>query len=154
MNSPNDNEKKTDNMESQKQQTSACGPECGCHTSGASGKARWVIGAIVLVAAGALVVRAIIKSDSTSTQTSTPNVAASTAPQTPAGTVTTISALSELNTMAVNTDVVFVFLPSKGKASSNPPSAPMKDAARTIELKGLKCGLFTLKAEQVPDRSG
>lgn len=148
MRSPNENGKQPDNVESQKQQTAACGPECGCHNSGAPGKTRWVIGAIVLIAAGVLVVRAVTKGNGASTQTSTSNVAASAASQTSAGAVTTISALSELNVVAANTDVVFIFLPSKGKASSNPPSTPMKNAANTIESKtGSKCGLFTLKTD-------
>ena len=38
-------------------------------------------------------------------------------------------------------------MPGKEGASVNPPTTPMKGAARTIESKaGLKCGLFTLKA--------
>jgi hypothetical protein len=52
-----------------------------------------------------------------------------------------------LNSVAANTDAVFIFLPGKGGASGNPPSTPMRSAANTIESKiGAKCGLFTLKA--------
>ncbi|MFA6562356.1 MAG: hypothetical protein WCV00_10660 [Verrucomicrobiia bacterium] len=134
-------------MELPKQQAAACGPGCDCHASGASGKTRWVIGVIVLIAAGVLVVRAVTKGAGASTQTSTPNVAASAASQTSAGAVTTIDALSDLNSVAANTDAVFIFLPGKGGASGNPPSTPMRSAANTIESKiGAKCGLFTLKA--------
>ena len=159
MNSPNEDPKKPDNMELLKQQAEACGPECGCHASGASGKTRWVIGAIVLVAAGVLVVRAVNKSDSASSQTSAPSVAAPAASQTsanasdpPGGTAETsvgkmLGAISELNSVATNTSAVFIFLPGKGGASGNPPSTPMKSAANTLESKiGVKCGLFTLKA--------
>ncbi len=147
MNSPNNDGKQPDNMESQKQQTATCGPECGCHASGASGKTRWVIGAIVLIAAGVLVVRAVTKGDGASTQTSTPNAAASATSQTSAGAVTTIGALSELNSVATNTTAVFIFLPGKEGTSDNPPSTPMKSAASTLESKtGAKCGLFALKA--------
>lgn len=162
---PNEDGKPTDNMESLKQQAAGCGPGCGCHTAGAPGKARWVIGVIVLVAAGALVVRAMIKNDQASSQPSTPTFASLAASPTPAsesgaGTNsvvaapipetsvgTSIGALAELNTVAAKTDAVFVFLPGKDRTSGNPPSTPMNAAARMVESKaGLKCGLFTLKA--------
>jgi hypothetical protein len=60
--------------------------------------------------------------------------------------VTSIGAIAELNTVATNLDAVFIFLPGKEGISVNPPLTPMQGAARTIEFKGLKCGLFTLKA--------
>jgi len=123
-----------------------------------------VIGAIVLVAAGVMVVRAMTKSDGIPTQAVAPAFAASIASQTAAGTGrtvtssevappvaetsvgTTIGALSELDTVAAKTDAVFIFLPGKDGTSDNPPSTPMKGAARTIETQGKKIGLFTLKA--------
>ena len=158
MNSSNEDPKKTDDMELLKQQAAACGAECGCHAPRASGKTRWVIGAVVLVAAGVLVVRAVTKGDGASTQTSAPSVAAPAASQTSANASgaaggkaetsvgTTIGAFSELNSVAANTTAVFIFLPGKGGTSSNPPSTPMKSAASTLESKiGAKCGLFTLK---------
>ena len=55
------------NMERLKEDASACGPGCACNT-GPSGRARWVIGAVVLVVAGALVARAVLKSDSVAAQ--------------------------------------------------------------------------------------
>jgi len=58
---------------------------------------------------------------------------------------TTLGAFAELNTAAAKTDAVFVFLPAREGTSAKPPSAPMKAAARTIEAKGFKCALFTLK---------
>lgn len=147
MNSPDDGGKQPDNVELPKQQAAACGLGCGCHAAGAAGKTRWVIGAIVLIAAGVLVVRAVTKGAGASTQTSTPSVAASAASQTSAGAVTTIGALSELSTVAANTTAAFIFLPGKGETSGNPPLTPMKSAASTLESKiGAKCGLFTLKA--------
>ena len=61
MTTNNENPRPADNMEMLKQQASACGSECGCHAPKASGKVRWVVGAIILIAAGTLVVKAIIK---------------------------------------------------------------------------------------------
>lgn len=165
MNTPKKDGKQSDNMELLKQQASACDTGCGCHATAMPGKMRWVIGAIVLVAAGVMVVRAMTKSDGTPTQAVAPAFAASIASQTAAGTGrtvtssevappvaetsvgTTIGALSELDTVAAKTDAVFIFLPGKNGTSGNFPSTPMNGAARTIESKaGLKCGLFTLKA--------
>ena len=151
MNTPNENGKLTDNMELLKQQASACGPGCNCNATGTPGKTRWVIGAIVLVAAGVLVARDIIKSDGSSSETSgqafalpiaaTNSIAA--APTTEKR-MEPIGALAELNAVAVKLDAVFVFLPGKDGTSSNSPASTMNKAARTIEAQGKKIGLFTL----------
>jgi hypothetical protein len=164
MNSPNEDRKPTDNMELLKQQAATCGPGCGCNATRTPGKTRWVIGAIVLVAAGVMVVRAMIKSDGSSTQASAAAFAdpvasqiaagesgpatnsGATAPAAETSVVTSIGAIAELNTVAAKLDAVFIFLPGKKVISTNPPLTPMQSAARTIESKGLKCGLFTLKA--------
>lgn len=163
MNTPNENGKPSDNMELLKQQAAACGPGCGCHATGTPGGTRWVIGAIVLVAAGAMVVRAMIKSNGAPTAaapafaalvaspvpvgesgTNTNTGSAALAAETSVG--TSIGTLAELNTVAAKFDAVFVFLPGKEGTTSVPPSAPMKSAVGSIESKGLKCGLFTLNA--------
>lgn len=159
MNSPNDDGKKPDNMELLKQQAAACGPECGCHAPSRAGKWRWVIGVIVLIAAGVLVVRAVTKGNSESAQAATPAFATAAASeksanasgsagQTAETTVGKIlAALSELNTVATDTTAVFIFLPGKEGKAGNSPSTPMRSAANTLESKiGAKCGLFTLKA--------
>jgi hypothetical protein len=59
--------------------------------------------------------------------------------------ITSIGAIAELNIVATNLDAVFVFLPGKESISADSFLTPMQSAARTIESKGLKCGLFTLK---------
>jgi len=164
MNTPNEDQKPTDNTELLKQQAVSCGSGCGCHATGTPGKTRWVIGAIVLAAAGVMVVQAMIKSDGASAQTTTPAFASLAALPTPAGgsgtatnsgtaapttekSLEPIGTLSELNTMAAKLDAVFVYLPGKDVTSANPPLKPMQGAASAIESKAsLKCGLFTLKA--------
>jgi hypothetical protein len=157
MNLPNEDGKPTDNMESLKQPVAPCGPGCGCNVTKTPGKMRWVISIIVLAAAGIMVVRAMIKSDAVSSQTSASAFATLAASQTPGpvtnpgaaapavetSVVTSIGAIAELNTVATNLDAVFVFLPGKESISA---VTPMQNAARTIESKGLKCGLFSLKA--------
>lgn len=46
-----------------KQEASCCGSSCNCHDKGSAGKTRWIIGIIVLAAAGALVARAMVKTN-------------------------------------------------------------------------------------------
>jgi len=163
--SENEERKKKDNIELLKQQASACGPECGCHATGASGRIRWVLGAIVLVAAVAVAARAMVKSNGASTQASVPAFASpvgeqavtpkngSAAPlaaktnESEAVAWKTIGAISELNTVAVDVDAVFVFLPGKNNVSSSFPTAQTKGAVRTIAAQGRKVGLFTLKTD-------
>jgi hypothetical protein len=154
MKSSNKNPKQPDNMELLKQQASACGSECGCHATGTQSKTRRIIGTLVLVAAMAMVARAVVKSNAAPPQTSgqafalpiaaTNSSAAAQGTETNLG--TTISTFSELNTVATNTDAVFVYLPGKEGTTNSLPSTPIKNALRTIESKGFKCGLFTLKA--------
>ena len=159
MSTPNGEGKKPENPESPKQEgAECCSPGCGCGTAAKPGKARWVVGVIVLAAAGVLVVKGMIKSDKGASQGPAEGFvnpvaaqAASSADTTAEGagadetTVgATIGTFAELNTAAAKTDAVFVFLPGK-EGSGKAPSAPMKSAARAIEAKGMKCGLFTLK---------
>lgn len=162
MSTPNNDQQQPDKMESLKPQAPACGPGCNCQGPATAGKTRWVIGAIVLIAAGVLVVRGMVKSGKTQAaaagyaspvaieNTANQSVAATNssvaAPASETSVGTTIGAFAELNTVAANTDAVFIFLPGKESAAGNAASAPMKKAAQTMESKGVKCGLFTLKA--------
>jgi MYXO-CTERM domain-containing protein len=162
MSTPNEDGKQPENTELPKQQASACcGPGCGCGTAGKPSKSRWMVGVIVLAIAGVMVVRGMVKSDKGATQASPAGFADPTATETAAGgadtksdaaaavdetTVgTTIGAFAELNTVAIKTDAVFIYLPGKEVTAAKAPSKPMKGAARLIEAKGIKCGLFTLK---------
>ena len=169
MNTANEEPKAADNMELLKQQAEGCGAGCGCHTSGSSGKARWVISAVVLLVAGVLVVRAMIKTEAVSAQPvagtfATPVAACEATPVVPAQGVpaehptavakpaeasaeTTIADFAELNTVAAKSDAVFVYLLGKEEASVNADATKaMQAAVRTIEAKGSKCAIFTLKA--------
>jgi len=163
MNSPNEGQEKTDNMGLLKQQASGCAPGCDCHGTGSSGRIRWILGAIVLLAAATLVARAVVKDHRTSTEPAVPAFA----PLAPAATADSqsppspspgevaeakeasvgksIGAFSELNTVAAASDAVLVYVPGKKGASGNPPSTPMKDAASRIESQGYKVALFTLE---------
>lgn len=185
MNTSNEEPNETDNMELLKQQAEGCGAGCACHSSGASGKGRWVICVIVLAVAGILVVRAMTKTDAASAQAqstafatpvaapavvpvsapvgesittpeASPVVPADSAPvvstavvaaPAEAGAETMIGAFAELNTVAAKSDAVFVYLLGKEETSGSAPATKaMQAAVRTIEAKGTKCAIFTLKA--------
>lgn len=157
MNAPNEDRKQTDNMEllkQQAQQTGDCGPACGCHTTGSSGRMRWVLGTIVLIAAGAMVVRAVVtKSTATSTPPpapsfTTPVASGSISNSQPAKTSigTSIGAFSELNFVAATSDAVFVYLPAKDGMTSSSSATVLNSVKQTIETRsGIKLGLFNLK---------
>ena len=160
MNSPNKDRKQPEKAESVKEGTACCGPGCGCGTAAKPNKARWVVGVIVLAAAGVMVVRGMVRSDKGSTQAATAGFANPAATQSAAGGAdtksdgaaadetsvgTTIGAFGELDNVAIKTDDVFIYLPAKEGTAAKAPSTPMKGAARLIEAKGMKCGLFTLK---------
>ncbi len=118
------------------------------------------MGVGILLIAGVLVARAVVKNNGAETakapavgfaalpsplQTPPPDGAVK-----PAGTdaVKEIAALSELNTLATDTVGVFVFLPGKTEATAKAPTAQIMSAARTMEpqLGGGKIGVFALKA--------
>ena len=160
MSAMNEDGKQPEKIESPKEEASACcGPGCGCGTAAKPGKARWVVGVIVLAAAGVLVVRGMIKSDQGSSQASTAGFANPAATHSAAGADTkpdasaadessvgtTLGAFADLNTVAAKSDAVFLFLPAREGTSAKVPSAPMKAAARKMEGKGIKCALCTLK---------
>jgi len=123
-----------------------------------------ILGTIVLLVAVALVARAVIKTNAAPSQPdaaafTSPIVAqtppADTAPVTPpvatAKALDTfvakeIGAFSELNTLAATSDAVFVYVPGKNGASSNPLATAMKSAVSRIGSQGYKIALFTLKA--------
>ena len=64
MSTTNEDGKQPEKTEPMKQEgASCCGPGCGCGTAAKLNKARWVVGVIVLAAAGVMVVKGMIKSD-------------------------------------------------------------------------------------------
>lgn len=161
MNSPNEGQKPSDNPEPLNQPTSACGAGCGCHAPATPANRRWIIGAIVLGVAGAMAARALIKTNASSAQApatafAVPAASNAIAPAANSGALaqadktsvgTSLGGFAELNTVATNTDAVFIYLPGKEGASKVAPSTPMQEAARMIQSKtGMKCGLYTLRA--------
>ena len=165
MTTEDDERQPSDNMELLKQQGPACGPECGCHPAGPSGRKRWILGVIVLIAAAAFVARAMMKNDeglaakavstfatvSTTEPAPVPDaVSASPSIDVPITSDATvwkeIGALADLNAIAGNKDAVFVFLPGKSETPAKAPTEQVRGAAMKLESTlGIKFGIFTLK---------
>ena len=158
MTTANNDSNPADNGNALKQQA-ACGPGCGCHAAGSGGKTRWIVGAIILVAAGVLAARAVVKNSAPACKPASNDFAALAFPalthkpvaavaSTGAVAVAEIGALNDLNMVAVGTDGVFVYLPGTNGISTNVPAAQIRDAAKTIEVQArIKIGFFTLKAD-------
>jgi len=164
MNTPQGSENQSEGSEPLKNDNATCGPGCGCNAGAKAGKTRWILGVLVLAAAGAMVVRAVSRADGPAVRIAPPDFVAPSGPpaqaageksasdsstETPAAETTVgtpIGAFFELNDVAAQTDAVLIFLPGKEAAAGIIPAAQMKEAARMIEEKaGKKCGLFTLK---------
>lgn len=86
MSETNEKKEPETNMDRLKEEAAACGPGCSCN-AGSSGRGRWVLGAIVLVIAGVLVVRAAMKNEPVSAQPAKTDFALSQS----AGTVTAVA---------------------------------------------------------------
>jgi MYXO-CTERM domain-containing protein len=80
MSTTNQDPQPASNMEALKQQSEACGAGCACHAAAPPGRTRWVLGALVLMVAAALVVRAVVKTTASTTQRATAAMAAFAAP--------------------------------------------------------------------------
>lgn len=136
-----------------KQTAGACGPGCNCGTPPGPSQAKLTIFGLVVLAVGLLAARAIVKINGAPAEATASAFAAvpstiQTVPPAnePAVAVKELAGLAELNTVAADTDAVFVFLPGKDQASAALPSAPIRAAAKAIESgAGGKVGIFTLK---------
>jgi hypothetical protein len=159
MNTPDEHQEQSDNMESLKQQTLTCGPKCGCHAGSSVERIRLIVSAIVLIAAGALVTRAVIKNYNTD-NVKTATSFASFPVVTQATTLATnkisnnqeslampeIASLSDLNMVASETDGVFVLLDGKNEPLIQSHLAQIRSAVQMIESQGhVKIGIFRLK---------
>ena len=156
MSTNNEAQKPVDNMEKLKQEASACGAGCSCHAKGSSAGIRWVIGAVVLAAAGVLVARAVVKENNVAPAEKAevgfaemiPAGPQSDVPQDqPVSVTREINSLAELNALAADTDALFLFIPGKNPGDAPIPSAQIQSASQTIEKQsGIKVGTFTLNA--------
>ncbi len=162
MNSHHEAPQQAENIEKLKQEAASCGAGCGCHSKDSSSGIRRVIGVVVLLAAGVLVARAVVEDAAAPTEKAeagfasllpveTAETAAPDAGEASALIVKEISALSELNNVAADTDAVFIFLPGKNADDKPIPATEIESAIQKIfKQTGMKISVFALKADS-PD---
>jgi len=122
MNQENEQRKPGDNMEQLKQDAAACGPGCCCSAKGASpGRMRWILGAVLLLAAGALAARALLRSDGTASQAPAPAFAAPQAAESKA--IASVVAVAPESPTADTVAVSAVAPATPAPASVPPPPA-------------------------------
>lgn len=142
----------------------SCGPGCGCgEPAGKANKKRNIaICLVVLIAIGGIL---LFKTTNAKQTTSGPvttgysitNFAAkvegpvlNSAGQ-KGGSGASLSALSELDTVAAKLNTVFLVIPSKDNApSTNETGSALASVERTLNEKGLSTGIYTLQADS-PD---
>ena len=166
MNTQNDKADRTDSVEELGSEAT-CAPGCDCNTSGSGGRGRWIVGVVVLLVAGGLVARAMIKDNGTKTENDeatfaviadtegagedvTPVPVAVEADNKVVATIAgkEIATLADLNRLAVDTDAVFVYLPGPdASATTDAPTSQLEAAVKTIKAQGVSVGIFTLKTD-------
>jgi hypothetical protein len=135
-----------------------CGSGCACH--GGTGWRRFLPGAIILILAAVLIVRAATKPRAAPSHDSSavamvcstaasPTVAASGGPAAvPEAVVgTEIGAFAELQTLARDLSASFVFMPPRATEGFTSPAAALEAAVQTLSGRGQKVGLFTLRVD-------
>lgn len=147
MSTENEESKQVNDMSLPKEQTSECGSGCACHNTGLSGRMRWIIGVVIILAALVLVVRAVIKGKSDSNQKKGALFADVANPaQVAVSLGTEIKALAELNSVAAAQDAVFIILARKGDSTASSMTA-VQSAVRTLGMRGIKIGVYILSPE-------
>lgn len=137
----------------------ACGPGCDCNKPFGNQKARVAICLIALLAiCGIFVYKAMGVKQSTPANTTTAfaaPIANQTSVQEPAAESVDgkkrigelLDSLGSLNNLAMNKDTVFIFIPAKGEeAATKTTSEAIQSAKRTLESKGLRIGIYTLRS--------
>ena len=142
---------------SQKEETGACGPGCNCGTTGFSSRTRWMVCGIVAAAAVVTAVVHVSRVEAAESQkkqqdysSAIPVVAMTNAakPQAAAaGWGVPLKSLAELNTVATNTDAVFVVVPSLDGERTAAIQKEVATAAATITGRGTKAGTFLLSRD-------
>ena len=141
----------------QKQEAGACGPGCSCGATGVAGRTKWLICAVVALAAVVTVAAHVSRTRAANSQTRpqdytaaipvvAPVEAAKAATQA-GGWGTPLKALAELNQVAVNTEAVFVVLPSGDGDRTAAIQKEVAAAASTITARGTKMGTFLLSRD-------
>jgi len=167
MNRQNDEADRTDSVENLGAEAT-CGTGCACNAGGSGGRVRWIVGIAILVVAGGLVARAMIKDDGSKRQENEAGFAVVASPtdaslksgaSAPAAEGSedeavaiiagkALATLADLNKLAADMDGVFVYVPGMDTETENDvPTRPLEAAVTTMKAQGVTVGIFTLKTD-------
>lgn len=139
-----------------RQDAGSCGPGCNCGTGGGSARVKWVVCGFVALAAVVTVAAHLSRTRSAKSQgkqeyaTAIPVITATETAQTTTeadGWGAPLTALSELNLVATNTDGVFIVLPSGDATRTAAIQKEVAAAATTISGRGSRMGTFLLSRD-------
>ena len=143
--------------EQREQESGTCGPGCNCGTTGVSSRTKWVVCSVVAVAAVVTAATHVARLNAAESQekqadysTSIPVFTGTNAAK-PAAEVAgwgaPLKTLAELNTVATNTEAVFVIVPSSDGTRTAAVQKEVTGAAATMTAKGTKVGTFLLSRD-------
>lgn len=143
--------------ENQEQESGTCGAGCNCGTKGFSSRTRWLVCGVVAVAAVVTVAVHVSRVEAADSQkkqqdysSAIPVVAVTNAAKPAAdaaGWGVPLKTLAELNTVATNTEAVFVVVPSLDGYRTAAIQKEVAAAATTITGRGTKVGTFLLSRD-------
>jgi len=147
-------------------ETPTCGPGCGCNdkpNKGSFSRSRWMVFAVIMVIAVAMVVRAASKEDTGPAQTPD-NTVSNSQERIPcdssvSGTLADatnpekkrsacgemIQSLGDLTTMAIDKDGVFIFVSGKDDVQNSQSVKIIEKAVAAIREQGVALGMFTME---------
>ena len=141
----------------QKQESGTCGPGCNCGTTGVTSRTKWVVCSVVAVAAVVTAATHVARLNAAESQekqadysTAIPVFAGTNAAKPAvevAGWGAPLKTLAELNTVATNTEAVFVVVPSSDGTRTAAVQKEVTGAAATMTAKGTKVGTFLLSRD-------
>ena len=144
----------------------ACGPGCDCNKPSGNMKARVAVCLIALLAICGIFVYKAMGAKQSAPANTVNAFAAPIAKQTSGQEAAAASvdgkkkigelldSLGSLNNLAMNKDTVFIFIPAKGEeATTKTTFGAIQSAIKTLESKGLRIGLYTLRSSspEYPD---
>lgn len=131
--------------------TGTCGPACNCGSSGAGKIAKWVICGVVAVAAiGVTLARVAGTKEAEQPSQGFALPAGATTNATGTNGVTwaaPLKAMADLNTMAMDTEAVFIVIPSTNEVRTVAIQQEVSAACATIIGRGTKTGKYLLSLE-------
>lgn len=131
--------------------SNGCGPGCACTAQAENRRVKALVGTAVLCAAVGILGYRVFAARQAAATAGPADFGAAVAFGEMAG--RPLDAVSDLNRFAMDMDAVFVIVPDrKGQAIAKPSQEAVLSAHRLLTGKGLKVGLFTLKASSADYR--